>query len=141
MRRRASVTFAPDEADRPVVRLALADPPYGDDDDVWCLSVEIDGDGMKCEGTAFTLRGDGLDEFLDDLVRDWRGWQGTRRWETMEHDLRIEATHRGRFVQLLFVLRRDHKNNAWEVRVPICVTPGEALRRLAAQIGRLLSVE
>ena len=73
------------------------------------------------------------------LAADWRGWEGTRRWEAAENGLSIEARHNGARVELLLVVRRDYAPDAWELRVPITIGPGESLTRLASACARLLS--
>lgn len=105
------------------------------------LSVEIEADGLKCQHRVLTLRGDGLDGFLADLATNWRGWEGTRTWDALEHGMSIEATHHGSRVELLFVVRRDYELDAWQVRLPILVAPGESLARLAKATADLLAVE
>ena len=39
----------------------------------------------------------------------------------------IEATHHGNRIELLFIVRRDYNSDAWELRLPILVAPGESL--------------
>jgi hypothetical protein len=58
------------------------------------------------------------------LVGDWRGWDGTRAWDAVEHGMTIEASHRGSRVESLFILRRHYDSDAWELRIPIRVAPG-----------------
>jgi Family of unknown function (DUF6228) len=36
-----------------------------------------------------------LATFFEELAESWRGWQGERIYESIEHDLRIVATHDG----------------------------------------------
>ena len=48
----------------------------------------------------------------------------------------VEATHTGRVVELLVIVRRDYKPDAWEVRVLMLIAPGETLTHLAQAIGR-----
>jgi len=51
----------------------------------------------------------------------------------------ICATHHGRRVELVFLVRRDWKPDAWELRVPVIVTPGETLTRFAGAVARALA--
>jgi Family of unknown function (DUF6228) len=80
-------------------------------------------------------------EFFKGLSTAWRGWDGTRRWEAAEGDMRTEATHHGRFVELLFILRRDDKPDAWQVRLPVLIAPSESLKRLASGVTALFKDE
>jgi Family of unknown function (DUF6228) len=54
---------------------------------------------------------------------DWRGWEGTRKWAAIEDGMTIEASHHGNRVNLLFIVRHDHKPDAREARLPIVVAP------------------
>lgn len=95
--------------------------------------VVIDGraDGVTCDHGALSLRGDGLVQFLQGLVANWGGWDGTRRWDTAGPELSIEASHHGHTVELLFIVRRDDEPDAWQLRLPVHLDPGEPLSRLA----------
>jgi hypothetical protein len=122
------------EDDRNAVLRLAYDP---DDGDFGIVGIEIRADGLSCDGSIPTLGGEGLDAFLARLAADWRGWHGTRTWRSFRHDLRIEATHRGARVELMFIIRRDFELDAWEVRFPLLIAPGESLSRLARASGEL----
>jgi hypothetical protein len=127
-----------DENGRGRVRLSY-DPM---DEDVGTLLVEMRVDGLVCDLPVESEGGDGLHTFLVGLVEDWKGWPGTRHWETLLGELRIEATHRGRRVELLFVLSVPYWGSEpslpdLEVRLRIEVLPGESLSQLAGAAARL----
>jgi hypothetical protein len=132
----AVVEFRSNDDERSVLRLTY----HAADSDFGTLAVEVRADGLQCDSDALTLRGDGLDTFLAGVAADWRGWDGTRTWNALEHGLSLEATHRGRRVELLFIVRRDHIADAWQVRLPILVAPGEPLSRLARETSALFNV-
>jgi hypothetical protein len=99
-------------------------------------------EGLVCDLPVESLGGDGLDTFLAGLVQDWKGWPDTRHWKTVFGELRIEATHRGRVVELLFVLAVPYRAGEpglpdLELRLRIDVAPGESLSALAAGAARL----
>jgi hypothetical protein len=130
------VEFLSDGDTSAVLRLAFERASF--DPDLGNFNVRIEAGGLVCEhGVLTTWKGDGLDRFFADLVENWRGWQGTRRWDALENAMSIEATHRGRVVELLFILRRDYRSDAWQVRLPILVAPGESLRRIASATASL----
>ena len=101
------------------------------------VKVQIRTPDLTCDHAVLTWNGDGLSGFFGNLARVWRGWDGTRRWDALEHGMSVEATHRGRVVELLFILRRDYSPDAWELRLPILIAPGESLRRAAADVESL----
>lgn len=72
--------------------------------------------------------------FFTALMEDWRGWEGTREWESLEGDLRIEARHAYGHVQLrvtLCEIRHDWGNDGWTARADLTIDPGEQLSRIA----------
>jgi hypothetical protein len=129
------VEIRPDDEPDTVLRLSYAPGHNGLD----ALHVEVEADGLTVNAGGLTLRGDGFDHFLTELANDWRGWEGVRRWESLERDVSVEATHEGRRVELVFVLRRDYTSDAWEVRLPILVAGGESLSAIARRVTRLLA--
>src|SRR5262245_26678387 len=119
-----------------VVRLSFE--PDTEDPDLATFDVRLTADGLECERTVSTTQdGNTLGRFAASLAEDWRGWEGTRTWESLWRDLRVEATHLGRAVELVFVLRPEDREDAWEVRLPILLTPGESLRRVASAAASL----
>jgi len=47
----------------------------------------------------------GLADFFASLARDWLGWDGERRWDSVEDDLGIGASWKSGFVRLRITLR------------------------------------
>jgi hypothetical protein len=118
------------EDDRSVVlRLSFERDLSGVGLDVF--DIEIRAAGLSCDTEVLTWKGDGLGAFLSKVADDWRGWDGVRQWEAVERGMSIDATHLGSRVRLLFIVRRDFDPEAWEIRVPVFVAPGESLARLA----------
>lgn len=133
----AAIEFRSETNRDTVVRVAVSS--FGPDEDLGSLVVVIDADGVHAEREVLSYRGDGFDDFFRGLAADWRGWDGVRRWDAAENGLSIEATHHGSRVELLFILRRDYDSDAWELRAPIEVAPGEALTNLARAAGQLIT--
>lgn len=136
MSRTTEVELRPDDNRDLVVRLTSGSP---DADGFGVFDVFIEAEGVRAEHGVLTYRGDGLDTFFDSLAADWKGWDGTRKWEAIEGGLTIEASHHGSRVELLLILRRDHNADAWQLRIPIRVAPGETLRHLAEATARLVA--
>lgn len=78
-----------------------------------------------------------LARFFGDMAADWRGWKGTRQFESLENDLTISATHDGH-IRLLIELADWHPDG-WRVRARLSMEPGEELARVAEDF-RLLAV-
>lgn len=76
-----------------------------------------------------------LAAFAAQIAADWRGWDGTRTWESVEGDLRIEARHDGH-VDLRVVLR-DGPTWTWTATALLRLEPGEQLSAIAADLHAL----
>ncbi|WP_411675059.1 DUF6228 family protein [Acidipropionibacterium acidipropionici] len=64
------------------------------------LSAELRLPGLSARTDVYEFNGfGGLADFFSGMVADWRGWQGVREWESLEGDMRIEATHDGGHIQ------------------------------------------
>jgi hypothetical protein len=83
----------------------------------------------------------GFDElvaFLSGLASDWRGWPGERTYESLEHDLRLTATHDGH-VQLVVQLWEPFARNGWSATAVVQLDPGEEMTGAAGDVAALLS--
>lgn len=77
-----------------------------------------------------------------DLAKSYQGWDGVRGWESLEHDLRIAATHDRRgHVSLRFVIRgpRGYDLGGWEASVMVALDADEDMRRLVGKLGDSVS--
>lgn len=78
-----------------------------------------------------------LGDFFTGLARDWRGWDGERIYESLEHDLRFVAEHDGH-VRLRVRLSQSSDPDGWRVETRLRIEPGEELVRLADDLSRFL---
>ncbi|HZN74157.1 MAG TPA: DUF6228 family protein, partial [Micromonosporaceae bacterium] len=84
-----------------------------------------------------------LAAFMGQLTDDWRGWQGSRVWHALEHEMTVEAVHDGRGHIALSVTLRRHRRayaeDAWSACRVFVVEAGEEMTALARDIEHLLS--
>lgn len=130
--------FRSDDDHFRVVRLALGEPADSGVHEFGSFNIEVEIDELRWRHSAITRGGDGVDGYLRELAEEWKGWEGIRRWDSLEHGLSIRAAHLGNAVQLAFVLRGGPYADAWKLRVPIIVEPGESLSRLAKEAAVLV---
>ncbi|MBE1579413.1 DUF6228 family protein [Amycolatopsis roodepoortensis] len=81
-----------------------------------------------------------LAEFFRRHADDWRGWDGVRTWESLEGELKIDASHRYGHVRLRVTLqsfRHDWGNDGWTATGDLTIEPGEELSRAAEEIKTL----
>jgi uncharacterized protein DUF6228 len=63
--------------------------------------------------------------FLE-VAENWRGWQGDRRWESMEHELRLVATNDRRgHIAITIRLRSGICEHDWSVAATLKVDAGQ----------------
>jgi hypothetical protein len=128
------------EPGRGYVRLRSAERPW--DDAVLDFHCELADVGVSAAIWVRTLDGDGIVSWAAALAESYAGWDAVRTWESLEHDLRIDAVHDGwGHVRLRFVIRgpRAYEPDAWEASVAVTVDAGEDMRRLAAELSDLCS--
>ena len=80
---------------------------------------------------------EGLARFFDDLAASWRGWTGERVYESIEHDLRIVATHDGH-VRLRVRLWQSADPDGWVVETVVVLDAGEQLSRAGKDIASVV---
>ena len=128
-------------ADSEVPRLRLR-PIRPDGDALVLLVVSAEEIGLSATITVRTLNGDGLDEFIVGLDKDFRGWPGERHWQSHEGDLELEAVHAGRVILLTWTLRFPspaEESWDWQAKVRVAITPGEELKNLATAVSAMLN--
>ena len=81
---------------------------------------------------------DDLVAFFRQLAADWRGWDGKRTYESIDHDLRLTATHDG-YVRLAVQLWQEGGRFGWSAAAVISLGPGEETRQVAEDVAALLS--
>ncbi|WP_217251556.1 DUF6228 family protein [Streptomyces sp. AC602_WCS936] len=93
--------------DNPAVRVRFCDR-FRPDDDCVHYAIEACAPGLNArvdEVVAWIWEAD-LVPFLEELARDFRGWDGERVWQNSDHDLTVTAVFRaGGHVGLTWTLQ------------------------------------
>ena len=72
---------------------------------------------IQAETRASSYRAASLTEFFRDIAENWRGWQGEKRWTTLEGELEFTATaDKTGHVRLGFSLRPTYTGFQWLLR-------------------------
>ncbi|MEV8053141.1 DUF6228 family protein [Streptomyces bacillaris] len=84
-----------------------------------------------------------LTAFLEDLVADYRGWDGERSWQTNDRDLTVSAVFRsGGYVGLTWAVRPwPQAAGGWGASVTTWLEAGEQMATLAADVRTFLTGE
>lgn len=102
------------------------------------VTVELESLTARREVAASYVSGfSDLAGFFTRLAASWRGWSGTQTYESIEHDLLLEATHTGSHVELRFTLQDPQFHDVWAVRGKVTVDAGEELTRAGEDIQEL----
>src|SRR5260370_41832297 len=49
-------------------------------------------DGLRASTRVYAYRFEGLVDLFADLARNWRGWEGEKRWESLEAELKLACS-------------------------------------------------
>jgi hypothetical protein len=128
------------EPGRGLVRLRAVERPWNDE--VLNFLCEIEDAGFSATRMVRTLGGDSLPAWTAELAESYAGWDGVRSWTSLEHDLRIEATHERRgHVSLRFAVRgpRGYEADAWEASACVQLDAGEDMKRFVTELAAFLT--
>jgi len=139
------VALAIGETRGPQVRLWNRVDPWADGSVEICVQLaltdEVESLTATTHGITIGIAEEPLSAFFDSLAEDFAGWESVRTWETLSHDLRIDATHvSGGYTDLTWTLasRPGCWRSQWSASATVRLEGGEQMRRLAAAIHRLL---
>jgi hypothetical protein len=130
-----------------VVSIGESVDPYGDGY-VIEFPLMMSGDGMSAASRVRSSNGNSgeIGPFLAEAAVDWRGVDGDRTWESLDHHLTVEVRRRtGGHVLLTFTLRRfthgetHHLELAWSASATVTVEAGEEMSQLAAAVKELIA--
>ena len=93
----------------------------GPDVRFWSVEVCLRVPGLEASSRVsahYASEFDDLVAFFRQLAADWRGWDGERTYESLEHDLRLTATHDG-YVRLAVQLWQECGRFGWSAAAVI----------------------
>jgi hypothetical protein len=97
--------------------------------------VFVSAAGLDVRSPVLTsLGGDGLPDFIRGLADSFPGWSDTRRWRSLEDQLRLEATWQsGGHVALHFQVRPSVYDK-WMLNVEFTLDAGEEMNLLSEDL-------
>lgn len=104
------------------------------------LDVSIRDLDLKAGKSVYEGYTDGFEQlarFFEELAASWRGWSGERTYESIEHDLRIVATHDGH-VRLRVRLWQSTDPDGWKLETALRLDAGEQLSQAALDISAVV---
>jgi hypothetical protein len=80
----------------------------------------------------------GVVTLFDDMAADWRGWEGEKRWESVDNDFALSCASDARgAVSMTATLKGPYHEGEWRVQAVVHVEAGR-LGELAAQVRRFM---
>jgi hypothetical protein len=120
-------------------------PPHGlriSDYDATRATVEAELvlPGLTATTTTYeyTERPHPLVGYFQDLAEHWRGWKGSKEFESLEGDLHLSARHDGHIV-VTATLRTYLEPAEWTAIGEFRLDPGEELSAIAAALENALA--
>lgn len=104
------------------------------------LSVTIEGPDLRASRQVYEGYDEGFSSlagYFADLAANWRGWNGSRSYESIEGDLRIQANHDGH-VHLHVALWESTVPEGWRVEAEVRLDAGEVLTTAARDVAALV---
>jgi hypothetical protein len=132
---------------RPGAMLAFGPPEYWTDGSKLVrIPLRVSADGLEArthiELEAWGRWIPGFHAYLDDLDREWRGWDGVKEWSDDGHNVTLGATHRSALVATLTVSLTGFPGQdgvgEWVARAVVPLESAQ-LSRLAHRVHDLLS--
>ena len=112
--------------------------PHADDLEDGYWNATLSCGPLQASLRFYEFRLGGLAEYFEGLAKEWRGWSGERRWESLEGDVALIAVHDGHgTIALRATLRTEaFAQHRWSASAELLVDAG-GLDHLARQ-ARLL---
>lgn len=120
------------------VRLWNRVHPY--DDGMLAFCIEIGSLDMKATMHGVAVFNEAPEKFVGELAASFAGWTGTKVWESLNHNLWIEAKHKTYgHVDITWRLAPWRMGMDWRAEVTVRdVQAGEQMRGLAEDMRALL---
>jgi Family of unknown function (DUF6228) len=120
--------------------LRLSNPkPPGSRYPVESICVELRGREIAASSSqVYLYQPYDLVEFFEDLARHWKGWEGEKRWCSVEDNFVLSATSDSLgHVSLGVTLRSGPYDEDWTVETAVTIDSGK-LENVAGEIKRFL---
>jgi hypothetical protein len=121
--------------------LQFSDVERGPQGEIWYVRARLRVDGLDAlvrVSSHYATSFSELTGFFRELAADRRGWPGERTYESLEHELRLTASHDGH-VRIAVQLRQSSLPDGWSASAVFSVDPGEDMTRAAENVTDLLS--
>ncbi|GAA2856452.1 DUF6228 family protein [Paenarthrobacter ilicis] len=102
------------------------------------LTVTADLDGLRAETEIYDVDGFWhLLSYFEELETNWRGWDGLKEFNSLEHDFRLSAKHVGH-LRVFIELAAPDRLDPWAANGEFVLDPGEELTTAVEALRTLL---
>jgi len=107
--------------------------------ETYCVTLRANDFEVSTRVYAFTPDGQGLQSFFAELAEQWRGWEGTMAWSSLEGEFTLECQHdRIGHVLTTATLHSSTMPDGWTGQVRFVIAASE-LDSIAAGLAHFFS--
>ena len=120
-------------------QIELSEPEYENGEiEHYYVSIRENDFEANLRVYAFDPKNEGLPKFFSELALDWKGWDGIRRWASLEGEFEICCTHDGLgHVETEATLRSSPYTHSWTAQVRFELSAG-SLDEIAIGLRKFL---
>jgi hypothetical protein len=103
--------------------------------------VEATSADLHCVIKVSSYESGGIPEYFGELAANWRGWKGSKFWQSLEEELTLEATS-DRLGHIFLTATLRHGFDTWTAVVRLVVEAGQldALATAAGDFGSSIHI-
>jgi len=103
------------------------------------FTVTIRAEGLTASRDVYAFEGEErLLALFDEMAAEWRGWEGTKEWASLEGELTVAVTHDRVGTVTLRAALWHYEQLEWRAAIELTVDAGEQLTEAAAAIRRFV---
>jgi hypothetical protein len=103
------------------------------------FTVTIRAEGLTASRGVYAFEGEeSLLALFDEMVAEWRGWEGTKDWASLEGEVTLAATHNRVGTVTLRATLWHYEQLEWRAAIELTIDAGEQLTEAAAAIRRFV---
>ena len=113
--------------------------PCADADEPWSFDATLTIPLATASSAVWEYGRGGLAPFFRDLSVMWRGWDGVKKYSSLEGELKLECHHDGRGLVICAVSLGSENSPPWRLAAEISFGAGAHLERMAGELEAVFS--
>jgi hypothetical protein len=110
-------------------------------DELSSFTASVEVEAMSATTQVYAYGGRSPTELFEDMASEWRGWEGSKEWSSLEDELALSATHNG-LGTITLQVRLSHLGSEgwdWEARAALELDAGDQLERAVTSLRSFFS--